>query len=228
MTQGEIEAPACVVFDLDDTLFLEREYVHSGFAAVDRWVHNELGATGFFEVAWAAFERGVRGTTFDMALAAIGIAPSEELVTNLVHVYRTHPPAIQVLPDAADCLQRLTGHVLAVITDGPLESQRAKASALDVSRWAALVVFTATLGDGCGKPNPMAFRMVEEHVNRRGQDCLYVADNPAKDFAGPAALGWRTLRVRRPGALSAALEANDADHEVADLSSLVSPRTHAE
>ena len=29
----------------------------------------------------------------------------------------------------------------------------------------------------------------------------FLADNPAKDFQAPDALGWRTLRIRRPGGL---------------------------
>jgi FMN phosphatase YigB (HAD superfamily) len=28
-------------------------------------------------------------------------------------------------------------------------------------------------------------------------ECMYVADNPWKDFASPADLGWITVRIRR-------------------------------
>ncbi len=33
--------------------------------------------------------------------------------------------------------------------------------------------------------------------------CVYVADNPAKDFVAANALGWRTVLVKRPDALYA-------------------------
>ena len=32
-----------VVFDIDDTLYLERDYVRSGFTAAGAWARTELG-----------------------------------------------------------------------------------------------------------------------------------------------------------------------------------------
>jgi len=49
-----------VVLDMDDTLFLERDYVLSGFAAVDAVVAKEHGLKGFSESAWRLFCAGVR------------------------------------------------------------------------------------------------------------------------------------------------------------------------
>ena len=59
-----------VVFDLDDTLYLERDYVRSGFQAVAGIVSREMGhAPGeIFESLCGMFERGVRGDTFDRLL----------------------------------------------------------------------------------------------------------------------------------------------------------------
>jgi len=37
-----------VVFDMDDTLFSEREFVRSGFYAVDRFLLEEFDSSGFF------------------------------------------------------------------------------------------------------------------------------------------------------------------------------------
>jgi putative hydrolase of the HAD superfamily len=215
------EAPRrCVVFDLDDTLFLERDYVRSGFAAVGAWAQRRLGLRGFGERCWAGFVAGARGRTFDEALAACGVGPAPELVAELVDVYRQHRPSIELLADARACIDRLRrrGDVLAVVTDGPLESQQRKADALGASHWAEAVVLTAELGTGYGKPHRRAFSTVEELCGARGGACAYVADNPAKDFAGPKALGWRTVRLRRPLALHAALpSAIDVDVELVDL-----------
>lgn len=36
-----------VIFDLDDTLFLERDFVRSGFAAVGRWMARTIGISNF-------------------------------------------------------------------------------------------------------------------------------------------------------------------------------------
>jgi putative hydrolase of the HAD superfamily len=63
--------PWCVVVDIDDTLYLERDYVLSGLREVDDEVVR-LGARGFREAAETLFENGVRGTLFDDALRELG------------------------------------------------------------------------------------------------------------------------------------------------------------
>src|SRR5690606_21592952 len=134
------------------------------------------------------------------ALAAAGVDADPRLVARLVAVYREHRPAIALLDDARAWLDAAApGTTLAVVTDGPLASQQAKAEALGLDRWVERVVFTETLGPGRGKPHPAAFEHLERELGLAGDRCAYVADNPAKDFAAPHALGWRTVRVRRPG-----------------------------
>jgi putative hydrolase of the HAD superfamily len=212
---------ACVVFDIDDTLYLERDYVRSGFDAVGRFVEAELGTAGFAAVAWSQFEAGARGHIFDVALEQCGIAPSPDLVTQLVGVYRRHAPTITMLADAAACLARAgAASEVAFLTDGPIDSQRAKADALGVHRFGDLVVFTEELGAGFGKPHTRGFEDVERIMGVAGAQCAYVADNPAKDFVAPRALGWRTVRVRRAGSLHEHVDSGaDVDEELRDLSS---------
>jgi putative hydrolase of the HAD superfamily len=209
----------CVVFDIDDTLFLERDYVESGLKKVGMWVRDNLGIVDFFDRAWNLFEMGVRGTIFDDALESCRIKASPELLSTLVKIYRVHEPDISLLPDARSCLEKLHGRVdLAVITDGPLQCQRAKARALRLERWMGQTVFTAELAPGLGKPHPGPFRMIEEETGRSGSECVYVADNPIKDFSGPKRLGWSTVRIRRSGGLHVNVDGGpDVDFELADL-----------
>jgi putative hydrolase of the HAD superfamily len=211
-----------VVLDIDDTVYLERDYVHSGFTAVGAWAREELGVEGLGERAWAVFQAGVRRTIFDDALADVGIEATPDLLARLIEVYRSHAPAIAMLPDTRAWLDRLTPHVvLAVVTDGPLASQRAKADALQLSRWAEVIVFTETLGQGREKPHPAAFEQLEREVGLRGDRCAYVADNPAKDFVTPHRLGWRTVRVRRQGSLHVNVRSGgDIDAEITSLDDL--------
>lgn len=209
-----------VVFDIDDTLYLERDYVRSGFNAVDEWMASDRGVDGFFERAWLAFSSGVRGRIFDQALTELGV-DEPSLVPMLVSIYRAHRPSIMLLPDARACLDEMFAVVsLACVTDGPGESQRAKATALGLSRWLDPVVLTDEIGDGFSKPHRRPFEMIEQRTAARGR-CVYVADNPRKDFVGPKALGWRTIRVRRPGGLHTELPSeSDVDEEVLDLTGL--------
>jgi len=208
----------CVILDLDDTLFLERDYVISGFTAVGAHVAARFGRTDFAQTAIALFEGGVRGTTFNQTLAQLGISPTDDLISELLDVYRRHVPAIALLPDAQRLISRLSGRYIGVVTDGPPESQRAKADAVGAPDWAQLVVYTAELGVGFGKPHERGFAIHEEQTGLAGDQFTYIADNPTKDFAGPKARGWTTIRVRRPESLHAALASgHDVDVELASL-----------
>ena len=211
-----------VVFDVDDTLYLERDYVRSGFTAAGAWARTELGVADFGDRAWAAFEAGVRGRIFDEALAACGVPANGSVVSQLVDVYRSHAPAIEPLPDVSVWLAgRPADFAVAVVTDGPRASQRAKAAALDLAGWADPIVFTEELGPGRGKPHPAAFARVEAATGLAGAACAYVADNPAKDFAGPRSRGWRTVRVRREGGLHATVASgDDVDAEITAFAEL--------
>lgn len=83
-----------VVFDLDDTLFPERDYVLSGFRAVGAWVAEVCFVNGFSETAAQLFAEGCRGRIFDEALIALGLRPDQLLIDSLVTCYRNHSPDI--------------------------------------------------------------------------------------------------------------------------------------
>jgi putative hydrolase of the HAD superfamily len=213
---------ACVVFDIDDTLYLERDYVRSGIQAVDKWLLSTRGIVGFADRAWSAFGRGIRGTIFNEAFVALHIEPNPWLLEEAVDVYRNHAPDIVLLADAVTALDEISSsRKLAIVTDGPSASQRAKIRALRLDRWAAPIVIASEGGDGWRKPARPAFQVVERYHSVRGPACAYVADNPANDFEAPSALGWRTLRIRRPKSLHAELESgDDVDVEIEDLHDL--------
>jgi putative hydrolase of the HAD superfamily len=214
----------CVVFDLDDTLFLERDYVYSGFDAVGTWVRHYLGLERFADDAWQLFVSGRRETIFNDVLWQRGRVPSPDLVQQMVNVYRTHVPRITILPDAARCLDELHPHAdLALVTDGPLTSQRHKCNALRIRRFFQVIVFTDTWGPLFWKPHRRAFEYVQRRMHAAPTTLFYVADNPRKDFLAPRSLGWNTVRVRRPLGLCFDVDATSegsAHLEIADLSDL--------
>ena len=214
----------CLVFDLDDTLYLEREYVRSGFEAVGHWAARHLGISDFSERAWRLFEGGRRHVVFDVLLRESGWNPSPTLIAQMVDVYRTHSPRISALPDAIDCLSSFHGTgILALISDGPPTSQQLKLRALKLERFFEIVVFTGVWDQTFAKPHARSFQLVQSRLAPWDRRFIYVADNPRKDFIAPAALGWKTVRVRRPGGLHAQVDAQPgagADIEMEDLCGL--------
>lgn len=214
----------CVVFDIDDTLYLERDYVRSGFAAVGVWIEASLGFRSFSDRCWIAFRSGRRRTIFDEVLASYGVDEQEreDLVIQLVERYRRHYPSITLLSDADETIERLRdGHVLAALSDGPLDSQRAKVRALGLTARLERIVLTEELGPERGKPDPAGFKLIQEWADIAAGRCVYVADNPLKDFEAPWELGWLTIRVRRVGGIHQHLPSGpDVGVEVTNLSSL--------
>ena len=189
-----------IVFDLDDTLYLERDYVLSGLGAVGRWARNALGIDGLGEMMRARFEAGFRTHVFDESLKEIGLTPSPPLIARMLGTYRQHRPDIRLAPDADHFLaarDERTG--FAVITDGFLDAQRRKIRALGLyGRGIHLGICTDRWGRDCWKPNPRAFEHVEQLFECSGASLTYVADNPSKDFTAPQERGWRTVQIARP------------------------------
>lgn len=191
-----------VVLDVDDTLYLERDYVRSGFDAVSDYVKYTYGVEGVFELAWKAFLSGKRGQIFDSIVEADERLCGSNTINELVRVYREHQPDIALLPDAARFIERHASAAhLAVVTDGPAESQRRKVVALGLSHWVSEIVITSERGAGWAKPEVRSFESLQRLFDARPRDCVYFGDNPTKDFAGPKLIGWQTVRVRRPGGL---------------------------
>jgi putative hydrolase of the HAD superfamily len=211
----------CAVFDIDDTLYLERDYVRSGFAAAGRWAAKWIPIEDFAERCWRRFAAGQRGSIFDDVLRESGRKANPELVSALVEVYRTHTPSIALAPDAAEALEAISRVAsIAVISDGPAASQSRKAEALGLCALAAPIMLTEVLGSEFRKPHPRAFELVRQC--NPASVYAYIADNPLKDFAAPKALGWITIRVRRPGGLYYAAEHPQIapDWEMNDCSTL--------
>ena len=202
-----------VVFDLDDTLYPEREYAWSGFRAVASAFAGELDDPADTVVdLQRLFDGEHRARVFDALLKErFGeVAPS--LVARMVQTYRQHPPVIAPYADVDAALTRLRErYKLGLITDGRAEAQWAKIDALnlrhrfdsiivtdDLKPDANLVPLTRAAPDSFSKPHPRAFEVTASRLGVSASSCAYVADNLAKDFVAPNALGWLTIRIARP------------------------------
>ena len=116
-----------LVFDLDDTLFPEHQFVISGFGAVDEWFRQEFGLTGFLRTATRMFMEGKRGHIFDDALDRLGWSDRDISVDAMLAVYRGHRPVITLHEDARRAIDCARGSCcLGLLTDGFLATQQRK------------------------------------------------------------------------------------------------------
>lgn len=189
-----------VVFDLDDTLYPEQQFVLSGFRAVSEWLENRDGHTGFFETAAGLFAGGRRGDIFNLALKQIGIDQEKDFVRQLVQVYRDHKPLLKLHEDAGwalDCYR--ASKKMGLITDGYLAVQQNKVEALGISQHFSAICYSDQYGRECWKPSQVPYRKIMDELSSSGNECMYIADNPAKDFVTARALGWMTVQICRHG-----------------------------
>jgi putative hydrolase of the HAD superfamily len=195
-----------VVFDLDDTLFPERDYVRSGYHAVAEHLRRTQGVMRRFEdFMWDLFLAGQGAKAFDMAGAHFELGLSQTQIAELVEVYRNHAPTIAPYSGVAELLGLLRPRYrLGLLSDGYLPAQQLKLDALKLARFFDQVLFTEQLGRDCWKPSPAGFQAMAKQLDVSAQGCAYVADNPAKDFLAANRLGWRTVQYLRPGQLHTA------------------------
>lgn len=194
-----------VVFDLDDTLYDEIDFCRSGFRAAAEHIaalSDTLTPEAVFDVIWKCFIRGDCGSTFNVALAEMGIPVEPPLIHRLVEIYRTHTPTLTLPADSRAVLDDLKDkYTLGLLTDGFLPTQRLKVHALGIERYFKTIVYTEELGREHWKPSPLGFQRLLETLDARPEQAVYVADNQTKDFIAPNRLGMLTVQMSRPDGL---------------------------
>lgn len=186
-----------VIFDLDDTLYSEKDYVRSGYKAVS----DCLGG-GYEDKLWSLFEAGK--PAIDELLKELG---REDKKNDVLNVYRAHMPYIHPYQGVTKLIDDLReqGVKVGIITDGRPEGQRNKLEALGLEDKVDDIIITDELGGiQFRKPCDIAFRIMLTRWRLNPADVVYVGDNLAKDFQAPQQLGMKSLWFNNPDGLYAA------------------------
>lgn len=190
--ENYIEGMEAVIFDLDDTLYSEKQYVHSGY----RKIAGYFGIPEMEDEMWNVFEVG--GQAIDEVLRKYGLNGQKDTA---LQIYRFQNPEICLYPGVSEMLDRIRdSKKLGIITDGRPEGQRAKMNALGLSCDCAIV--TDELGGiEFRKPNPRAFEMMSKMFDTAYDKMCYVGDNIRKDFIAPEQKGMRCIWFRNQDGL---------------------------
>lgn len=188
----------CVIFDLDDTLYNERTYVECAMLNVAEYFHKKYGfdkEEAYAELIHILDERG-RGRVFDEFMKMHNI---DEEVMNVVEVYRDTRPSLNLYNDARDVINELKSRniLLGIITDGCSRVQHNKVSGLNIEEKFDDIIITDDY-ENAAKPSIIPYKMIlEKHSNISADECIYIGDNPNKDFIGAKKLGMATARIIR-------------------------------
>ena len=191
-----------VVFDLDDTLYDEIDYCKSGFAAVAEFLANPPEAPPAERISAVLreqFTAGNRTKTFNAALEKLSMRYDDELIGELIELYRNHKPKITLPQDSREVLCELSPkYTLALLTDGFLPAQQLKVRALGIEEYFKCIVYTEQLGRDYWKPSPAGFEKIMQTLKTKPENMAYIADNEKKDFIAPNKLGFSSIQLNRP------------------------------
>lgn len=187
--KGQIKG---VIFDLDDTLYSEKEYIKSGYKAVSDYLGGK-----YEDKLWNFFE--ARKPAIDELLRDLG---REGEKAEVLKVYRSHKPDIHPYPGVAAMIAKLKekGIKVGIITDGRPEGQRNKLEALSLD--VDDIIITDEIGGiQFRKPCDIAFRILLTRWRFNPADVIYVGDNLTKDFQAPQQLGMKSIYFKNPDGL---------------------------
>ena len=215
-----------VIFDLDDTLYPEREHAHSGFRAAGHHAKVNWGVDGLAEEMIRRLDEGHLGQVFPMSVAALVPDHTEAHVGEVRAAYRDHAPEIALFDDGRWALEHYGSQAaLGLITDGNAAVQARKIEALAIAHHFDAMVLTGELGPDRAfhKPHPRAYEIIEGKMGAGGDHFIYVGDNPSKDFVTPNARGWTSIQVMRERTIhdqSAVVDGGKPQHIIHSLHEL--------
>ena len=205
-----------ILFDLDGTLFDDRQYIRGGLRHAGTVLAARTGVDLTDELLEAYFERGYTESTFDTVLDEHGL--STELVPTLVTAYHDNDADLWPFPDTVSTLGVLADMCqLGVITGGT--NGREKIDRLGLAGYFEVVYVTAERDTS--KRCSAVFESALDALDVSPAAAVYVGDRPALDFPQPNRLGMTTVRTAR-GRYADADATGDArpDHTVDGLDEL--------
>lgn len=185
-----------VVFDLDDTLFLESDYVQTGFACVEEYISKNYLVDVKKGLLYDLFLKDKRNV-YDRALDSLGINYTKSDMEKLVEIYHNHiPRGIKLTDGALEVLKHLktSGYKLGMITDGRPVGQNNKIDCLGIRDLFDKIIITDDLGIEFRKPNEKAFTLMAQTLGVKYEEMVYIGDNATKDFAVMKKLPIKTIQ----------------------------------
>jgi putative hydrolase of the HAD superfamily len=178
-----------VVFDLDDTLYSEKDYVLSGYRYL-----ADLIERLYSKITYQSFLDAItknKADVFDYVIAENGLPVS--LKQHLILAYRYHAPIISLHAGVIEVFNELKTKAIPMylITDGRGVTQRLKISSLGIEGFFEDIYISEEVG--AGKPELKSFAAID--LIHPQKSIVYIADNPKKDFIAPKELGWKSVGI---------------------------------
>lgn len=180
-----------IVFDLDDTLINQKQWIMDKLEILWSQFRNVLPAKReFLSSTIRIIEEGNRSKVFDAL--SVEFKFSHSLKEKLIRTYRgIEPQNCPLFPDVLLALEKLKemGFKLALLTDNPPESQKQKIKICNLEKIFDVIVYSREINQE--KPSKAAFTEVARLLKMPEQSLIMVGDNLYKDIVGSLEANYR-------------------------------------
>ena len=181
----KINNKTLVIFDLDDTLYKEIDFLRSAYRSIAKHYFGDRWEACYLQM-FSEFRRGE--DVFQNLQNRSGIHKDE-----LIRMYREHIPDISTSPGALELIRALVKNKasLGLLTDGRSVTQRNKIEKLGINPYFDFILISEETG--YDKYHEHNFKLIADKFPEHG--ILYIADNVRKDFKIPNGMGWQTIGI---------------------------------
>lgn len=192
--QIKVNSNSFFVFDLDDTLFGEIDFLKSGYQHISTKLAALINRDLYSEMLQRYYRKE---NVFRWIADTYQTVTPEITVDWLLREYREHLPLIKLKKETLAFLEQLIDFSvpLGLITDGRSITQRNKLKALGIEAYFSDIIISEEFGSE--KPNENNYLYFEKKYP--GRHFYFFGDNTSKDFIVPNKLGWRTICIKNAG-----------------------------
>lgn len=192
--QIKIDSRSFFIFDLDDTLFQELDFLKSAYADISARLSVNINSNVYPEMLVKYHNRE---NVFEWLVSKYRQVIPDLNVQRLLIEYREHVPSIVLNKATKDFLHNLKKRCvpMGLITDGRSVTQRNKLKALGIEDYFEDIIISEEFGSE--KPDERNYLYFEQKYH--GRDFYFFGDNTSKDFIIPARLGWKTFCIKNAG-----------------------------
>jgi putative hydrolase of the HAD superfamily len=190
----KINSRTFFVFDLDDTLYNEIDFLSSAYRHIASSIEPSI-KTYIYDEMIERYHRkeNVFAWIIEQYKEHLGERDAAWLISN----YREHIPEIQFSAETAAFIRNVRALKIptGLITDGRSVTQRNKLKALGIEDLFSDIIISEEFGSE--KPDERNYlHFVAKYPDK---EFYYFGDNTRKDFLTPAKLGWTTICVKDSG-----------------------------
>lgn len=176
-----------IVFDLDDTLYKEIDFVKSAYVYINSYINSRFNIDLSKNI-----KKCLSGEVNFFDLINSKLHPDQNFpIEKYLELYRFHYPEIKLSKDTSVFFEKILSHNIdfSIITDGRSISQRNKIKALGLYDQVKNIIISEETG--FEKPHFNNFKILNRIYSNK--KLIYIADNTSKDFLAPNSLNWDTI-----------------------------------